>query len=373
MVGKKKKNEPSLGRSLRNDKFGSKGEVSSDGRFIALHTTDMDSKVVMAKKMQSVTQMTDFEEFYYNASLADKEFTAEKQNAVIITSTSFQTKIDEPSEEQIRAEREHWNSLKIPRRPHWDRNTTAEKLHEMESQSFLEWRRDLVKLEENKHLLLSPFEKNLEVWRQLWRVCERCDLIVQIVDARNPLLFRCPDLEKYVKELNPNKSNLLLLNKADLLTEEQRLAWGTFFKENNLEFIYFSASNEQLKMKLLLSEQTQLLQDSLNEFEELELHEMMLAQKFGKNLDEDIDESEDDKSEDDSDDKKEKILEFKQDFKDEILEKEKHTKQSDTQHPLTKIYTREELLVFFPRTLHIFGKWAFCGINETSNRYSWVS
>lgn len=28
-------------------------------------------------------------------------------------------------------------------------------------------------MEEEKGLLLSPFEKNIEVWRQLWRVVER--------------------------------------------------------------------------------------------------------------------------------------------------------------------------------------------------------
>lgn len=37
---------------------------------------------------------------------------------------------------------------------------------------------------------VAPFEKNLEVWRQLWRVIEKSDLLVQIVDSRNPLLFR---------------------------------------------------------------------------------------------------------------------------------------------------------------------------------------
>jgi hypothetical protein len=37
-------------------------------------------------------------------------------------------------------------------------------------------------------LTLTPFERNIEVWRQLWRVVERCDVIVQIVDARDPLL-----------------------------------------------------------------------------------------------------------------------------------------------------------------------------------------
>ena len=51
------------------------------------------------------------------------------------------------------------------------------------------------------------------------------DVVVQIVDARHPLLFRCPDLEEYVKEVSPEKRNLLLINKADLLTVAQRDQW----------------------------------------------------------------------------------------------------------------------------------------------------
>ena len=68
-----------------------------------------------------------------------------------------------------------------------------------ERDAFLEWRRRLANMEDD--LLMTPFERNLEVWRQLWRVIERSDLVVQIVDARNPLLFRCEDLENYVKEV----------------------------------------------------------------------------------------------------------------------------------------------------------------------------
>jgi large subunit GTPase 1 len=45
---------------------------------------------------------------------------------------------------------------------------------------------------------------------------------VQIVDARNPLFFRSKDLEKYVKEIDEKKKNLLLINKADLLSANQR-------------------------------------------------------------------------------------------------------------------------------------------------------
>ena len=48
---------------------------------------------------------------------------------------------------------------------------------------------------------ITPFEKNVEIWRQLWRVCERCEIILQVVDARNPLLFYCKDLVKYVEEV----------------------------------------------------------------------------------------------------------------------------------------------------------------------------
>ena len=32
---------------------------------------------------------------------------------------------------------------------------------------------NLYRLQENEHLSMTPFEKNLEFWRQLWRVIER--------------------------------------------------------------------------------------------------------------------------------------------------------------------------------------------------------
>ena len=88
------------------------------------------------------------------------------------------------------------------------------------------------RLQDRDKFLLTPFERNIEVWRQLWRVLERSHLIVQIVDARNPLRFRCEDLEDYVNDVEGTEGeagtgkgkrrNLLLINKADLLTEKQR-------------------------------------------------------------------------------------------------------------------------------------------------------
>jgi ribosome biogenesis GTPase A len=39
------------------------------------------------------------------------------------------------------------------------------------------------RLEQQEDLVLTPFEKNLEVWRQLWRVVERSNVIVQVMLA----------------------------------------------------------------------------------------------------------------------------------------------------------------------------------------------
>jgi len=91
---------------------------------------------------------------------------------------------------------------------------------------------DFSRLQDRDKFLLTPFERNIEVWRQLWRVLERSHLVVQIVDARNPLNFRCEDLESYVLDVEGPEGeqgtgsglrrNLVLINKSDLLTAKQR-------------------------------------------------------------------------------------------------------------------------------------------------------
>lgn len=105
-------------------------------------------------------------------------------------------------------------------------------------------------MEDREGLLLTPFERNLSVWRQLWRTIERSHLVVQIVDARNPLGFRCEDLEIYVKEVGTTsdikagaglRRNLLIVNKADLLTENQRRLWADYFDGLDINYAFFSA------------------------------------------------------------------------------------------------------------------------------------
>ena len=66
-----------------------------------------------------------------------------------------------------------------------------------ENKNFLDWRRELALLQEETGAVVTPYEKNLEFWRQLWRVIERSDVVIQIVDSRHPLLFRFVELSVY--------------------------------------------------------------------------------------------------------------------------------------------------------------------------------
>lgn len=175
--------------------------------------------------------------------MAGTEFQAEKLNIAFVNPKSRAGLLTRAEEVELKKKQNEKRGLvRIPRRPKWTTTMTAEDLQTEENKEFLEWRRSLAMLQEQDGLLLTPYEKNLEFWRQLWRVVERSDVIAQIVDARNPLLFWCEDLEKYVREVDPTKQNMILLNKSDFLTEEQRKSWWNYFKEKGLKAAFFSAT-----------------------------------------------------------------------------------------------------------------------------------
>lgn len=183
--------------------------------------------------------------------MAGTEFQAEKLNIAFINPKQGVGLLSR--NEQMKLEKKHKENrelLKIPRRPKWNAETSADELQRTEKESFLDWRRNLALLQEDEEIIMTPYEKNLEFWRQLWRVVERSDVVVQIVDARTPLLFRSEDLEKYVKEVNPNKMNMILVNKSDLLTDKQRQYWAEYFDSLGIRTAFFSAAlaTEELKI-----------------------------------------------------------------------------------------------------------------------------
>ncbi|CAG0890243.1 unnamed protein product, partial [Cyprideis torosa] len=244
-MGRKKEKNSSLGQTLIKDshKRGARQlHPKGKGDENLLHSANLQDGADWNRlNLRSVTEAGPIEEFLAVADLADSDFTAERRNVTLVSSTTaFQQLLTERvKSEKIR--RSHSSLVRIPRRPFWESNTTPDELVKLEKEAFLEWRRSLATLADEEGACLTPYEKNLEFWRQLWRVVERSDVVVQILDARNPLLFRCPDLEKYVREVKSSKMNVLLLNKADFLTYSQRRSWAEWFQSEGMKVIFYSA------------------------------------------------------------------------------------------------------------------------------------
>ncbi|GMM50034.1 putative GTPase [Starmerella bacillaris] len=235
-----KLNKTGLGRSLVNQKKKEKQNPGSSDRY----TTDI-NPYGSQSALRSVTEQQPLDELLSTAELAGKDFTTERTAAVrVITQANSKPSGLTEAERQLLIKQHYDNAgkLTIPRRPQWSKDMSKEELDSLEKDAFLAWRRSLAELQESEDLKLAvtPFERNLEVWRQLWRVIERSDLVVQIVDARNPLLYRSEDLDNYVKQFD-NKNVLLLVNKSDLLNNTQREIWKNYFVENNIPFAFYSA------------------------------------------------------------------------------------------------------------------------------------
>lgn len=201
--------------------------------------------VVNKSALQSVVDVRDLDTVVEQAELAGRVFSSVNPlPEILVSAESDGDDVLSPEEkrQQQKAEEEMYqSSLRVPRRPSWHNGMTHEELDISERQSFLNWRRELARLEANEKLVITPFEKNLDIWRQLWRVIERSDLVVMVVDARNPLFYRCPDLEAYIKEIDPYKTSMLLVNKADLLPISARLKWSEHFKSQGISFLFWSA------------------------------------------------------------------------------------------------------------------------------------
>lgn len=281
---KKQPKNSGLGGALRNQERARNGPMSN------LHTADFLEEF---KGQQSVVDAGDFEELVTRAMAEEREFCT-RTDAKLVTDEDMQVKA-EPTAPQLSYMASRQNLLRIPRRPPWSVGMTKEALAAKEQESFYVWRSELAKLEQEGVATVTPFEKNLEIWRQLWRVVERSDVLCQIIDARNPLLFRSRDLERYIAEISlrqrrqmvpareepaeqagqmgqtgarqakktitPStpmvplkpagymKSTLLILNKADMVPVQARKLWADYFDAFGIKYVWFSALWEEQKIQ----------------------------------------------------------------------------------------------------------------------------
>jgi large subunit GTPase 1 len=260
--GKPKKLERAagMGRALQKSRRKKHTPSASEGG-MAMRKNVESINIEKDDTRASVLQMNDLDDFLVQAEMANRDFVSERERFVVLDPTTQAQEYEEKfktitwDDQQQQATNFAFQELSVPRRPAWDENTTPEELDRHEKETFLEWRRAIAEKEEeitlqsHTPLGVTPFEKNLEIWRQLWRVMERCEVIVQIVDARNPLFYLSKDLRKYATE-ELGKPMILLVNKSDYLSPRQRQAWHEYLShpDHQWEHLFFSAVDEQKRL-----------------------------------------------------------------------------------------------------------------------------
>jgi nuclear GTP-binding protein len=66
-------------------------------------------------------------------------------------------------------------------------------------------------------LNMYPDHSERSFYKELVKVIEASDVILEVLDARDPLGSRCIDMEKMVRKADPSKRIVLLLNKIGIV------------------------------------------------------------------------------------------------------------------------------------------------------------
>ncbi|XP_073316808.1 guanine nucleotide-binding protein-like NSN1 isoform X2 [Primulina huaijiensis] len=86
-------------------------------------------------------------------------------------------------------------------------------------------------------------------YKELVKVIEASDVILEVLDARDPLGTRCVDMENMVMKSGPDKRLVLLLNKIDLVPREVAEKWLNYLREE-LPTVAFKCSTQEQKSNL---------------------------------------------------------------------------------------------------------------------------
>lgn len=131
------------------------------------------------------------------------------------------------------------NQPPIFAKPTWRRDMTPEELAAVEQLAYAQWTQAIAAAQQERRShgdgggegpKINMYERNVEVWRQLWRVVDRCSVLVHLADARCPLLHLSDRLVEHILRNWPSKRVVIVLTKADLVDPRRVRAWVEYLE-----------------------------------------------------------------------------------------------------------------------------------------------
>ncbi|CAB1353483.1 unnamed protein product [Coregonus sp. 'balchen'] len=100
-----------------------------------------------------------------------------------------------------------------------------------------------------KHVHFENENSRKAYYREFKKVVEASDVILEVLDARDPLGCRCPQVEQAVIQSGADKKIVLVLNKIDLVSKEIVEKWIKYLR-NEFPTVAFKASTQQQNKNL---------------------------------------------------------------------------------------------------------------------------
>ena len=86
--------------------------------------------------------------------------------------------------------------------------------------------------QEVQHAVFSKGQSK-RIWEELYKVIDSSDVLLYVLDARNPNGTRTKFIEHYLKHKCPNKHLVFILNKCDLVPTSAVQKWVKYLSKSH--------------------------------------------------------------------------------------------------------------------------------------------
>ncbi|KAL6054484.1 nuclear GTP-binding protein nug1 [Balamuthia mandrillaris] len=88
-------------------------------------------------------------------------------------------------------------------------------------------------------------ESRRAYYREFKKVTKAADVILEVLDARDPLGCRCVDVERMILAKDPNKKFILILNKIDLVPKDNVQKWLSYLRNEHPTLAFKCSTQKQ--------------------------------------------------------------------------------------------------------------------------------